>query len=161
MQGDEDELNNIIESWNIRDTQNSTKSIYDTPTLKPTPDQISDVEDGFSTPKQKNRTSLITPSRKSAYVRRSVDRRNKETSHHDPFVENKDSEDFRFDLRADTQVLYSLLDIDSKHIDLGQKHAEGLVNETQLNSELEIPQATKFEISEISECLRFITHKYK
>lgn len=86
-------------------------------------------------------------------MRRSVDQRLRESRPANPFESCKDIDDFRFHLRSDTQVLFSLADIDSKHIDIpkpSQKGIERYITKRNLTTQDSWEEKSKFENERIS-----------
>lgn len=155
---DDEEIDKIMGAWQERDQI----EIKDNPQTTPRQFGIThEIDfDDFMTPSRSPGPGRDTTPRRSAYLRRSVHHRNTHSQTMNPFEKYDDEEDFRYNLRADTQVLFSLLDIDSKHIELfhkGGKHVP-IENETRKS---EAEYTPKIEVESVSECCKFISLKYK
>lgn len=147
-----DDVEAVIETWSYRDKHDheSLDTLgrnHDSPELEFEPD--------FSTPTVDRSKSRFTSSRKSAYVRSSVYNKFKENTVVNPFTQFRDIDDYRFQLRGDTQVLFSSLDIDSKHLDL----AHGPRRTVEI---IEKPaDYSKICAKTLSAGLKFMSQKYK
>lgn len=155
---DDEEIDRIMDSWQERDQIESKENQLSTPRQLGTTREV-DFDD-FMTPNRSPGYGRDTTPRRSAYVRRSVHNRNTHSQAGNPFERYEDDQDFRYNLRGDTQVLFSLLDIDSKHIELFHKGARNITIEEE-HKKTETVNAPKFELESISECCKFISHKYK
>lgn len=113
----EDDIDKILNDWEQRDANENID--FSTP-YQTNHDSLSQSKENFeidfSTPPRSS--SKPHKPRTSAYVRRSIDQRIRDSRPNNPFESFADIEDFRFNLRGDTQVLFSLCNIDSKHIDI-------------------------------------------
>lgn len=101
--GDE-EVDKIVKDWEVRDGQQMLTHHSEDPNC----DELDFTPDFTDIDKRPNR---LRDSRKSAYVKRSVEGRLKDNKFINPFGNFKTDEDFRYQLRGDTQVLYSLTEI--------------------------------------------------
>jgi hypothetical protein len=107
----DEDADQILKEWEIRDGQEMLTHHSEDPhdeELEFTPD-FTDI----TINKRPNRMKNI---RKSAYVKRSVDNRLKDNKFVNPFGNFKTDEDFRYQLRGDTQVLYSLTEIGNSSV---------------------------------------------
>jgi hypothetical protein len=151
---EEEDVNAILSNWDHRDDikspQNSEENIID------------DFEPDFKTPVRHRVQD--SPLRRSTYVTRSVDMKLRKSRLDNPIESFNNNEEFRYYLRSDSQVLFSLLDIDSKNLEFpnhDQPITENLASDYDYDYGNEIEIDSKPKLEWFKECSKFIRHKLK
>jgi len=147
---------NIIETRNTSDFKN----IEETP-------QKPKEEIKISQDSNNNFDSKIFLRKKSAniIVRKSLDLRSWESRCSNPFKNFKNLEDFKYYIRGDSQILFSICNIDSNHLDEFWNHKLSLKKYSNSESDIENESDNwEFQIEDLSNCMKFIKNtftKYK
>lgn len=152
---DEEDVDAILKNWEDRDMNNANK--HNIKGLEKSEENIlDDFEPDFITPRRLGVRD--SPIRRSTYVRRSIDMRLRESRWSNPIESFQNNEDFRYYLRSDTQVLFSLLDIDSKNLELTDK--DQLIEEN-VESDYDSEAGDKLKLELFKDWSKFIRHKLK
>lgn len=152
---EEDDIDTILKNWDHRDSDNTHKDNIKG-LEKSEENIIDDFEPEFMTPRR--REVRESPIRRSTYVKRSIDMRLSESRWNNPIESFKNNEDFRYYLRSDTQVLFSLLDIDSKNLELIDN--DKWIDEN-VDSDYDSEADNKLKLELFKDWSRFIRHKLK
>ena len=150
------EESKIVDDWNSKQSSNLPHDFFDLPNNTNNLPKL-ELDLKFSTPASSKLKGRLTSARKSTYIRRSVNFQLKEKQSINPFIEFKEHDDYRFYLRSNTQVLYSSLEIDSKHIDLINQKPNIKLNEERWNKLIQNSNEAEW----ISNSLNFVSNKLK